>query len=464
MNFLFGLTPQETIQKTLTQSSEIQKQRFEIQSNELVEPLFLSDLDTQVDSLYTSTTDKSPRSAPVFEGNRSKTDVFNVGFSQKTLLGTQTRLAWENTRLKNPSFFREIDPTVDSILKLEIRQSLLKYAWGRPDVSRRKRYRSDVLVAQERFQFSKESLAIEALKAHLDLYEAKEQVRIAQSALESSERLLRKNLEKKRYGIVEESDVFQAEASLESDKTELLLSKLSFQLAENKLSELIKETLPQKNEIIISPLPLMIISSLDEALRMAVLNRADLKAQNAVVESSQWAFRSEKLETLPDLFFTGSYGSAGLDNNYNGAWDQVIDFKNPVTMAGLGVSFSIGNKKEKLLRRNKELAHQIALQDQKTLQERINREVNDAWQVWKISKEKLEARDKLFQLQKKKLLAEEKNFSRGRSNTDLLVRFQQDIYRSELELLSAETNEIFSRANLARSVGILIQWLEVKIP
>ncbi|MDX6770929.1 MAG: hypothetical protein SF051_15460, partial [Elusimicrobiota bacterium] len=136
------LTLTEASRLAIERSAEVQAARARRDAAGLEEPLLLSNLDPKLGAAYHYQDDRSPRSQPVFQGVRSRLDRWETSLSQTTLLGTEARMVWRNERLVNPSAFRPLDPTVDSRLALELKQRLLRYFWGRPDIARRSRARA----------------------------------------------------------------------------------------------------------------------------------------------------------------------------------------------------------------------------------------------------------------------------------------------------------------------------------
>ncbi|MBI2362588.1 MAG: TolC family protein, partial [Elusimicrobia bacterium] len=51
---------------------------------------------------------------------------------------------------------------------------------------------------------------------------------------------------------------------------------------------------------------------------------------------------------------------------------------------------------------------------------------------------------------------EEENYRKGRSSTDLVIRFQQDVRRAETELARAQADEALARVELSRASGTLL--------
>ncbi|MDP3542308.1 MAG: hypothetical protein Q8T11_07575, partial [Elusimicrobiota bacterium] len=145
------LTLPEAMRVAVERSPEAAAARARRDAAALEEPLLLSNLDPKVLGSYSQQDDRAPRSAPAFQGSRERLERWETGLSQTTLLGTEAKLVWRGERLVNPTPFRVLDPSVDSRLSLELKQRLLRYFWGRPDVARRSRARAGAQAAEADF-------------------------------------------------------------------------------------------------------------------------------------------------------------------------------------------------------------------------------------------------------------------------------------------------------------------------
>lgn len=447
------------IHTSIQRSPDIAKARLAVEEAKLSEPLLLSELDTSLEANYLKSEDESPRVAPAFEGLRSETENFGVSLVQKTLLGTDVRLVWDNQKIENAALFRVLDPSVESTLTLRIRQPLLRYFWGRPDIARRRRFRTAVLAEESQLRSTTDRVAYHSAQIYLNVVYAKERVRIGELAVTEAKRLLESYSGKKRYGLIEESDLLQARASLEAVEADLELSKSDLKKAQASLEEILREADVQVAFTDISlRLP---FESKAQAMETAETHRGDLLAAKQRKESSEWAHRSQKLDTLPDLAFVGSYGGAGLSGTYNKAWDDLEGFDHIVKSAGVNLTVPFGFKKEALLRKSTKIQMNRAEQTLIETQDRVKREVDDAWTQMELQKSRLIAREKLLKLQIQKLNAENTEFARGRSSTDILVRFQQDMFQAELDFARTKNETLLSQIELAAATGTLIDILNL---
>lgn len=453
----------DALREALSKSPELAKLRLETEEAGLGEPFLLANTDPQFQADYLWTDDRAPRAVPAFQGERSRTTKADVGVVQNWLTGTQAGLFWRNERLENPAPVRPLDPSVDSRLILEVRQPLLRYFWGRPDRARRGQARAGVRAARERGRYLEDLAAAEAARAYLEVYVARENARIAAETLAASRRLASTYAEKRRYGLVEESDLAQAQVSVQIRETELALARSGAEKARNALLSLLQRHRaegPAEDFEVAFPEELPpFASSLEEALRTGMEKRGDVQAAKAGLEAAEWGLRIAVLDGLPDLAVSGSYGVAGLDRTHSDAWSDLGGFDHPVKSAGLSLTVPFGRKREKLDRRAGAIRLESRRQEHRRVVQAALREIRDAWENRRLAQTRLDDNRRLVELQEKKMAAEEANFRRGRSSTDLLVRFQQDLQQAQSQFVRARADEALARLELGRAAGVLLDTL-----
>ncbi|MBI4386229.1 MAG: TolC family protein [Elusimicrobia bacterium] len=447
-----ALTLAGAVREALDRSAEVEASARELDLASLEEPLILSNLDPQFLSSYAITDDRAPRALPAFQGPYSDSQRWDAGFMQNTLLGTEARLRFANEKLRNPALFRAFDPSVDSRLSIEINQPLLRYFWGRPDVARRRRAGSSVQQARARLRLARESTVIKACAAYLEYYFATELVSIKEGGARDAKALVAKYEDKKRYGLVEESDLLQARSSLEIQQTELLLARSQLERGANALwAVLLRDGSPPAD--LRTQFPEELPEPGQVAESEALARRADVEAARARREALEWNLRVERLDTLPDLRLSLSYSAVGLGSVYDAAWRDMGTFNHPVRTAGLAVAVPLTFRKERLVRRQAALQLERARADERETAAQAAQDIRNAKETLQLARRRTTSAKRLVELERRKFEAEEANFRRGRSSTDLLLRFQQDIRRAQTELLRAQTDEALARLDLARAQG-----------
>jgi outer membrane protein TolC len=423
----------------------------------LEEPALLAETDTQLFGAYGRSTDRSPRHMPSFQGTYSKTETFRTGILQRTLTGMEASLAWDNQRLRNPSLARPLDPTADSRVSLEVRQPLLRYFWGRPDRARRGRFRAGAEAAANELLRVQTEVAVGVGKAYFQFYGAREAVEINRAAVKTAETLVRTYKEKRRYGLVEDSDLAQAEALLEAQRIEVNLAEAEADRAGNALAAALHRQGAAGADLPpLGGLPDLAVPAPDPSLaERAVTARPETRAASARRQAAEWAARTARLDALPDLAVTGGYAWAGLDRDYPGAWDDMKTGDHPVKSAGVSLTVPLLFRKERIARRSAEILAEAARREEAEAVQKVREDVRTAAAALSAARDRVAARERLMEIETRKLRAEEENFRRGRSSTDLIVRFQQDLSRARLLLVRARVEESAARLDWARSLGMV---------
>ncbi|MBI4346059.1 MAG: TolC family protein [Elusimicrobia bacterium] len=451
------LSLEEALRLAVERSPRAQAARVRRDDLALEEPLLLSNQDPRLGASYGARNDRAPRAAPTFEGSRLQAERWETSLSQRTLLGSEAKLAWTNERITNPSLFRLLDPSASSRLSLELRQNLLRYFWGRPDVARRTRARRAVDAAAADLRSARASAAAQAAGAWLELRAARILVALREGGVRDARRLQARTEEKGRYGTAEDSELLQARASLEAAETELLLAQSGLRRARHALAAALREEGSPEGLVAstgpISGLPAEWSLPKDEAEALA--KDAAVEAARRRAEQASWELRIARLDTLPELSVDASYTFAGLDSRYRGAFNDMGTWRHPVASAGASLVLPIGWWKERLTRRQAELRRQGAEAEAGLTESEARRAWRDARENLDLARRRLGAARTLSALEAKKLAAGEADFRRGRATTDLLVRFQQDKRRAEAELVRAETDEALALVELSRLAGLL---------
>ncbi|MBI4425414.1 MAG: TolC family protein [Elusimicrobia bacterium] len=446
------LTLRGAMSEAILRSAEVASAQARAAELGLEEPLLLADTDPRFEAALERADDRSPRALPLFEGSRARVDRWSGGLAANTLLGTQARLRFENERLLSPTPFRLLDPSVESRLALEVRQPLLRYLWGRPDKARRGRFRSAALAAELRLRDARERAAQSAAKAFVELYFAQRQRAVKSDGVDDARRLLAKYEEKRRYGLAEESDLLQAKASLEVQETELLLADAQLARARHALAAALFRPASEPDAVSLEGAPPEAAGLEDEALE----RRADVASSLNELRAREWEERIARLDALPEVSLNAAYTFAGLATRYGPAIGDMASWDHPVAAAGVSLAVPIGFKKERLTRRQAGLRTDAARAEVERARTWGRRELRDARETLALARRRLAAGSRLLELERKKFAAEESNFRRGRSSTDLLLRFQQDIRRAEIELRRAEADEVAALVELARAAGTLL--------
>ena len=444
---------------TLSLQSDPAIERLQAQAElaRLEEAALLAETDPEFFGAYQTIEDKSPNPAPAIFGSKTETSMVSGGVRGKLLTATQGSLVFKSEETDNNSIFRTINPMTISSLNLEVRQPLLKHFWGRPDKALRRAARHRHQAALAALMRSKEAVAVRTASYYLDCYLGSKAIELKDQARQEAAKLLSKQKEKQGYGIVERSDVLQAETSLALRDLESTQAKDARDLACAQLAITLGSKTPMPIDSLVLPdLPENgLVRAREELLASALQDRYDAKAAALSTEAQRQDLRSTKLENLPDLSVMASLGYAGLDASRAASLKALDDYNKNVFTAGISFSIPFAHARERTRKKGalQRLAlAQAALAD---TQRTIVQEVSAALYTLEMARHKKQAAADILDLQRRKYAEEEKNFQRARSTTDMLIRFQLDVNDAQALTLAASVEEAKALISLAAATGKL---------
>ena len=134
----------------------------------------------------------------------------------------------------------------------------------------------------------------------------------------------------------------------------------------------------------------------------------------------------KKNDLWPEINLTVSLERNGLGDHFKQAIRQIGEEDNPNLFAGLEITFPLANTGARAQSKAAELEKARALVHLKLIERKISVEVFDQVRDCNVYHELATNRAAIVELQRWKLDEEEKRFRYGRSDTDTLIRYQED--------------------------------------
>ena len=147
--------------------------------------------------------------------------------------------------------------------------------------------------------------------------------------------------------------------------------------------------------------------------------------------------RVKKNSLWPEIDLEASYARNGLSSRYGQAWDQVTARDNPEYFLGVTIRMPLENRYAKADYQQTKLSKEKALLTLKRVERSILKEWNNQVNAVNTSAERVKIYRKASKLQGDKLSAEKKRFANGRSNSDFLIRYAEDLLEAQLRLFRA---------------------------
>lgn len=397
------------------------------------------------------------KSASTISGTKTLDNDYNVGLSKKLPTGTTLEVNSTNNRHWSNSAFTRSALTHDSTLGVTVKQELGTNFFGIQDRGDIKITRLDIensaYTSLEKIEESISSVQ----KAYWDLVLEQERVRIAEEMVEQAKRLYDLHQEKFKDGLVESPEMIASEANYQTRKNELLLARNAAHTQSNVLKLLLNiaenEARVESSEAFRLPEEAIAFTV---SLKEAFAARRDYQRSLNEIKSKDLQLSLKKNNLWPEINLTATFERNGLGDHFKQAIRQIGEEDNPNFFASLEITFPLENTEARAQWKAADLEKARALVYLKLVEKKIAIEVSDQVRNCNVYRELAQNRVTIAQLQQQKLNEEEKRFRYGRSDTDTLIRFQEDWLKAREGELEAKHLYQTALVDLAVKEGTLL--------
>ena len=399
-------------------------------------------------------------------GSKIIDNDYNLGVSKKLPSGTTLTTNMTNHRNWSNSSFTTSSPSHDSTLKLGLKQELGKNFFGLQD-------RGDVTITKidiENSQYSSleniEDDLAQVQKAYWDIVLHREKVTIALETQRQAKTLFNLDEDKIKRGLVEAPELIASEANFQTRLNEVLLAKDELESKVNVLKLLLN--IPD-NEAAIVPSESFVLStqdqSVDQALQLAFTNRYDYKKTLNDIESKKIKLTMKKTSLWPEINLEASLARNGLGDHFPSAVTNITVEDNPDFFTGLTVKIPWENRKAESQLKAAQLEKAKALLNLKWLERKITIGIVDKVRRCQVLKELALNSQNIAGLQTWKLEEEQKRLATGRSNTDTVIRYQEDLLKAKWKAAEAMFEYQSALIDLRKQEGTLLNeyWGEERL-
>ncbi len=392
--------------------------------------------DTVLDAEYKYSKDKLNRPSDVL-GKQAVVVSQSGSIEKKLPTGTILSLGIDHSRQASNSFFSDINPYHETGIDMSVTQPLAKNALGVIDRNTVKITGLDVQSAGYTSLNKIEMELADTQKSYWALVLAHRYLRLARDMLENTEQLYASNKSKFDIGMVELPELYAVEADLKQRKNDLLLAENNLHNALNMIRY--KLNLSQSQEIIPADDFVLyeITSSFEDIISAALENRRDYKAAKNDVKAMRMGVEIKKNSLWPQIDLKATLRRNGLDQKFRDSIKEITSKDQPQYTVEVVFSFPFENRQARAEYSQKELEQVRALVNLKKTECLIFVETNDALINAKRMYDSAGLLRLAAELEHKKYLGEEERFNRGRSDTDRLLRYQNDYFRAEIAYLKS---------------------------
>ncbi|MDP8213290.1 MAG: TolC family protein [Candidatus Zapsychrus exili] len=363
---------------------------------------------------------------------------YNVGLSKKLPTGTTVDIDMTNNRQWTDSSSASSALSHESDLGLTISQELGKNFFGIQDRGDVKVRAIDIENAEYTSLEKIETNLSEVQASYWDLALQIERVRIKEDMVSQAKKLYDLHAEKFKDGLVEKPELIASEANYKKRSNELILAQNQIKSKENALKLLLNIS---DDNIHIEPTEKLDIvlkeHDLESSMKDAFESRRNYKKALNDIKSKDIKLSMKKNNLWPEINLTATMSRNRLGDHFKSSSEDLTDEDNPYFYAGLKVSFPIGNTDAKSKMKAAELNKAKSVLNLKYIERKIAVDIIDSVRNCDVYKETASNSEQIALLQAEKLKEEEKRYNQGRSDTDTLIRFQEDLILAE-ELLSTE--------------------------
>jgi len=452
----YRLSLDETTEIALKNNFDIQLTKYDTWIARTESQIARSIYDTIFEAQVEYRDDQHKRTSTIL-GTKTVDNDYNVGLSKKLPSGTTVSIDLDNNRNFNNATFATASLTHDSTLGVTVEQDLGKNFLGIQDRGNVKITQIDIENAEYTSLEKIEESIAQVQKAYWDLVFLGEKVRIEEEMVSQAKKLYDLHQENLGSGLVEIPEAIASEANYKSRKNTLLLAYNQVQAKNNVL----KLLLNIEGEIEIEPTEDFSLPERREelliSLNLAFDNRQDYKISQRDIDAKDIALSMKKNNLWPEINLIATLERNGLGDHFKQAVTDVTDQNNPNFFAGLSIEMPLENREARAVWKAAKLEKAKSLLEMKLLERQIAVEITDQVRDCNIFQEVAANSQEIALLQKQKLKEEIKRFRYGRSDTDTLIRFQEDLVQAENSVIVAIHKYYTALVDLRQKEGKLLK-------
>jgi outer membrane protein TolC len=452
----YPLSLKEATQLALRNNFDIQLTKYDTWIARADKQVAESIYDTMFEAEVEYRNDQSQRTSTIL-GTKTIDHDYNVGLSKKLPIGTTLSVDLENNRNFNNAVFATSPLTHDSTLGVTVEQDLGKNIFGVQDRGDVKITLKDIARAEYTTLRKIEESVREVQKAYWDLVLQMENVRIEEAMVTEAKKLYDLHQEKLKDGLVEIGEAIASQANYESRKNDLLLARNEVRAKNNAL----KLLLNIEENVDIVPSEVLNLPEVREelvpALQRAFASRQDYKKARNEIDAKNIALSLKKNNLWPEINLTATLERNGLGDHFKQSVTQITEEDNPDFFAGLAITYPLENNEAQGELKAAELEKAKSIVLLKLIERQIAVAIADQVRNCNIFRESAVNRQEVARLQSMKLEEEEKQFRYGRSDTDTLIRFQEDVVRAKSAVALALYRYHAALVELREAEGVLLK-------
>ena len=402
------------------------------------------------------TNNRSRPSTSIFDGSESTiTDRLlrdSVDVVQEVpWAGGRYSVNWDGSHSSTNSIFTSFDPVLQSNLRLNYTQPLLRnLGIDGPRlqiaITRANREISDIQLRRTIVQTQRS-----VRYAYWGLVFAQSFLEVQRQSLELAEESLRNNRRRVEVGTMAPIDIVEAESEVARNEEAVILAAADVDRAEDQLRTLIFDPdVPGFWSLRIQPSDTPILQAraidVDAAIQNAQHNRTDLDTLDTTIQTTDTNIRYYRNQRLPDVNLEVNYSLSGIggteflrgqgflgpitgtqQTSFGSVLGDIFSNDFPNWTVGVTVSYPLGTSSTKANLERARLERTQADVRRRSLEVRIAAEVREAGRNVTTNLQRVEATRSAQLLAERRLAAEQRRFEVGLATSFFVFQAQRDL-------------------------------------
>jgi outer membrane protein TolC len=383
-----------------------------------------------------------------------------------------------------------INPRFGTTMRFNLNQPLLKNFGFKTS-------RREIIVATNSLGISQENLK-QTLKdtvynvesAYWSLVYSIENLDVRRQSLDLAKDLLEKNRRSVEVGTLAPIEVLSAQAEVATREADLIQAETQIKNSEDQLRLLLNITGDEDKALtalVPKDKPTYVVRevTLDEAIATAIENRSDLEIARIGLENDRLDLSFAKNQNLPDLSFSASYYSPGIDGtqliydinpifpeaqvidtvpgDIGGALRQTFKLQYPNWNLGLTLSLPLANVFSRANVTQARLNLRQAMLQIENQKEQLYLEIKNAVRAVEANYKRILAYTTARELAEQKLTAEEEKRRVGMSTNYMVLSYQRDLANARISELNAIVSYNVSLAGLEKAMGTSLKSKNINV-
>lgn len=342
----------------------------------------------------------------------------------------------------------------------------------------------DVIIARlnsdinlEFFEQQVSSVVEQVEAAYWRLVEAREQLVVAQDALQLADDLHRRNRIQVEVGTLAPIELVQSEATIAQRQEDIIRTEAALGDAIDELLRLLNlpDTMAEGLDVVplTDPETERLDVDVEEAIRVALAERPEVRTQRLAVQQLEVDVVVARNAKLPQADLTVSYGATAVggsgavnlgggevlnvDTDLGEAISDVLSREFTGWTVGVTLAYPLQNRSARAASAIADLELEQARTELSRLELDVVTEVRSAARRVRTAAQQIESARSTRRLQERNLEAEQKRYENGMSDSFRIAQIQTDLTEAASREVTAVTNYRVALSTYQRAVGRLLE-------